>query len=326
MLILTRSQISGLLPFAEYVRVVAEAFRAHAEGSSLAPGILHAHTPDGEFHIKAGGILAPEPYFALKCNGGFFQNRERHNLPNIQGMVILASAATGQPLAVMDSMEITIQRTGAATAVAAQFLARPESAVCTICGCGNQARVQLRALCHALPIRKAFVWARQRDRAEIFAAAMSAEFAIPVAATADLRGALGQSDACATTTPAKQPIIGAGDLPPGIFLAAVGADSPDKQELDARLLPGASVFGDLLAQCAGVGEFHHGISKGLVRQEDFRGELGELLTGKVRGRTFAEEITIFDSTGTALQDVAAALAVYQRAKSLGLGVEVELAA
>jgi alanine dehydrogenase len=325
MLILTRSQIAGLLPFEVYVRVVADAFRAHAEGRSLPPAIMHVDAPEGEFHIKAGGLLAPEPYFALKSNGGFFQNRARHNLPNIQGMVILASAATGQPLALMDSMEITIQRTGAATAIAAHYLARAESRVCTVCGCGNQGRVQLRALCHALPIRKAFVWARQLERAQVFAAWARGEFGIEAEATADLRGALAQSDACVTTTPAKQPIIGPGDLPPGMFLAAVGADSPDKRELDARLLPAVSVFGDLLAQCATVGEFHHGIAEGLVRREDFRGELGELIAGKVRGRTSVEEITIFDSTGTALQDAAAAVAVYQRAKSAGLGVEVELA-
>ena len=325
MLILTRSQIAGLLPFEEYVRVVEDAFRAHAEGRSLEPAIMHVDAPDGEFHIKAGGLLQPEPYFALKSNGGFFQNRARHNLPNIQGMVILASAATGLPLAVMDSMEITIQRTGAATAVAAKYLARPDSAVCTICGCGNQGRVQLRGLCHALPIRKAFAWDRQRETAEEFARAMSAELGIEVIATTDLHGAVAQSDACVSATPARQPILGLGDLPPGIFLSAVGADSPDKQELDAHLLPDASVFGDLLAQCASVGEFHHGIAEGLVRREDFRGELGQLVTGRRPGRTSAEEITIFDSTGTAMQDVAAAVAVYQRANATGIGLSLQLA-
>jgi alanine dehydrogenase len=324
MLILTRSQIAGLLNFEEYVQVVEDAFRAHAEGRSLEPALMHVSAPDGEFHIKAGGLLAPEPHFALKANGGFFRNRERYNLPNIQGMVILASAANGMPLAVMDSMEITIQRTGAATAIAARYLARPESAVCTMCGCGNQARIQLRAMCHALPIRKAFAFGLTLDEARSFATIMSGKLGIEVVPTADLQGAMARSDVCVTCTPAKKALVGPGDVPRGMFIAAVGADSPDKQELDARLLPAASVFGDLLAQCAEVGEFHHGIAQGLVRREDFRGELGALITGQVRGRTSAEEITIYDSTGTALQDAAAAVAVYRKAKAARIGVEIDL--
>ncbi|MCX6630272.1 MAG: ornithine cyclodeaminase family protein [Candidatus Solibacter sp.] len=325
MLILTRSQIAGLLNFEEYVQVVEDAFRAHAEGQSLEPALMHVSAPDGEFHIKAGGLLAPEPYFALKANGGFFKNRERYNLPNIQGMVILCSGASGLPLAAMDSMEITIQRTGAATAIAARFLARPESAVCTMCGCGNQGRIQLRAMCHVLPIRRAFAFGLTLGEAQGFATAMGAELGIEITPTADLPAALAQSDVCVTCTPAKKALLAPGDVPPGMFIAAVGADSPDKQELDARLLPAASVFGDLLDQCAAVGEFHHGIVQGLVRREDFRGELGALITGAVRGRTAAEEITIYDSTGTAIQDAAAAIAAYRKAKASGIGVEIDLA-
>ena len=205
MLILTRSQIAGLLTFDEYVTVVEDAFRAHAEGRSLEPALMHVAAPEGEFHIKAGGLLAPEPYFALKANGGFFKNRERFNLPNIQGMVILASAETGRPLAVMDSMEITIQRTGAATAIAARYLARPESATVTICGCGNQGRIQLRAICHSLPIRKAFAYGLSLEEARSFATAMSAELGIHVVPTMDLAAATGESDVLVTCTPAKQP-------------------------------------------------------------------------------------------------------------------------
>src|SRR4051794_12187955 len=105
MLVLTRGQIAGLLKFDEYVQVVGQAFRAHAEGRSMPPALMHVSAPDGEFHVKAGGLLIPEPYFALKSNGGFFRNRELYGMPNIQGMVILANASNGLPLAVMDSME-----------------------------------------------------------------------------------------------------------------------------------------------------------------------------------------------------------------------------
>ena len=325
MLILTRHQIAGLLTFEDYVSAVGHAFRAHAEGCAMTPALMHVSAPDGEFHIKAGGLLSPEPYFGLKSNGGFFQNRERYGMPNIQGMVILASAANGLPLAVMDSMEITIQRTAAATAIAARYLARKDCSVVTMCGCGNQGRIQLRAICHTLPIQKAFAFGLTLEKSRAFAEAMSAELNIVVEPTADLRAALRQSDVCVTCTPARKALIFAEDVPPGMFIAAVGADSPDKQELDAHLLPLASIYGDLLDQCAAVGEFHHGIRHGLVKRQDFRGELGALIAGTADGRTRADEITIYDSTGTALQDVAAAVAVYRKAKAAGVGIEIDLA-
>jgi ornithine cyclodeaminase/alanine dehydrogenase len=324
MLILTRAQIAALLSFDDYIEAVEQAFRAHAEGRALASALMHVDAPEGEFHIKAGGLLSPEPYFALKANGGFFHNRERYGLPNIQGLVVLASAANGRPLAVMDSAEITIQRTGAATAIAARYLARPDSQVCTICGCGNQGRVQLRAMTHSLPIRKALVFDLQADRMRSFASAAAAEFGISTVPVEDLAAALAESDVCVTCTPSRRYYIRHGDVPPGMFLAAVGADSPEKQELDPRLLPAASVFGDLLNQCAEVGEFHHALAQGLVTRADFRGELGELVTGRKPGRASRNEITIFDSTGTALQDVAGAAAIYARAQAAGVGASIEL--
>jgi ornithine cyclodeaminase/alanine dehydrogenase len=325
MLILTRSQIAALLKFDDYVAMVEDAFRSHAEARSLRPALMHVHAPEGEFHIKAGGLLDPEPYFALKANGSFFNNRERYGLPNIQGIVILASAVDGRPLAVMDSMEITIQRTGAATAVAARYLARPDSHVCTICGCGNQGRIQLRAMVHALPIRKALVFDMQTEKLAAFAAAAATELGIEVIPVSDLKTALAQSDVCVTATPSRKYFIRRDDVPTGLFLSAVGADSPDKQELDPELVANASVFGDLLDQCASVGEFHHALEQGLVSRADFRGELGELITGRKPGRTSPSEITIYDSTGTALQDAAGAVAAYRRAKAAGTGTSIELA-
>jgi ornithine cyclodeaminase/alanine dehydrogenase len=326
MLILTRSQIAALLQFEDYVAVVEEAFRSHAQGRSLPPALMHVDAPEGEFHIKAGGLLDPQPYFALKANGAFFRNSERCGLPNIQGMVILADAANGQPLAVMDSMEITIQRTGAATAIAARRLARPDSRVCTVCGCGNQGRVQLRAMVHALPIRKVLVFDLQTGKLAAFANAASAELGVEAFPASDLKTALAESDVCITSTSSRKFFIRREDVPAGMFVAAVGADSPGKQELDPQLVAHASVFGDLLDQCAAVGEFHHALQQGLVTRADFRGELGELVTGRKPGRTAPGEITIFDSTGTALQDAAAAVAVYQRAKAAGIGTSIDLAA
>jgi hypothetical protein len=132
MVILTRGQIAVLMQFDDYVAAIEGAFRSHAEGGTLPATLMQVDAPEGEFHIKAGGLLSPEPYFALKVTDGCFHNRERYGLSSIQGLVILASAADGRPLAVMDSMEITIQRTGAATALAARHLERVDSSVCRV--------------------------------------------------------------------------------------------------------------------------------------------------------------------------------------------------
>ncbi len=167
-LFLRRSEVASLLDFSAYIAVVEEAFRDHAEGRSLAPGLMHVDALDGEFHIKAGGPYG-QPRFGIKINGGFLGNRAKFDLPNIRGVIMLSDAINGYPLCVMDSMEVTIQRTGAATAVAAKYLARVDSSVCTICGEGNQGRVQLKAIASAMPIRKAYAWSQNLENAEAFA-------------------------------------------------------------------------------------------------------------------------------------------------------------
>ncbi len=321
MLLLSRSDVSSLLQFADYVKVVEDAFRLHAEGRALEPALAHVEAKEGEFHIKAGGLRGNPPYFALKVNGGFFQNRARYGLPNIQGLIVLSRADNGVPLAVMDSIEITMQRTGAATAVAAQYLARADSRVCTVCGCGTQGRMQLRALRHVLPIEQAFAWSRQPESAQEFAAEMIHELGISVTPVTDLAAALRQSDVCVTCTPARAPFLRREYVPPGMFIAAVGADSPDKQELDADLVAGAKIVTDLRDQAVNVGETHHAVAAGLLDPRQIHAELGEIIIGKRAGRMCADEVIVFDSTGTALHDVAAAAAVYERARAAGAGIE-----
>jgi alanine dehydrogenase len=321
MLLLTRPEIASLMTLPDYIRVVEDAFRLHAEGGSFEPALAHVDAIDGEFHIKAGGFRGPAPYFGLKVNGGFFQNRVRFGLPNIQGLIVLSRADNGALLSIMDSIEITIQRTGAATAVAAKYLARPDSRVCTVCGCGNQGRIQLRALKHVLPLERAFAWSRNRDRAAAYAAEMQRTLGIEVTPAADLPEALLQSDVCITCTPSKSPFIHREHIPSGMFIAAVGADSPDKHELDVSLVAASKVVADLKAQSIAVGETHHAIQAGLLRPDQVYAELAEIVAGRAPGRANPEEIIIFDSTGTALQDVASAAAVYERAVESGLGIE-----
>jgi alanine dehydrogenase len=324
-LFLRRSEVASLLEFSEYVTVVEEAFRAHAEGRSLAPGLMHVDALGGEFHIKVGGLRTERPRFGIKINGGFFQNRAKFDMPNIQGVILLSDATNGYPLCVMDSMEVTIQRTGAATAVAAKYLARADSSVCTICGVGNQGRVQLKAIVSALPIRKVYAWSRSLENAEAFAKRMAAEVGVSIEPVDDLTAAASRSDIIVTCTPSRKPFLTAGAVRSGTFIAAVGADSPDKQELDSALTGSSKVVSDLTDQITHVGEAHHAIEAGLLSREGIYGEIGEIITGRKPGRTSADEIIVYDSTGTALQDVAAATAVYEAARRAGVGTTINLA-
>jgi alanine dehydrogenase len=265
-------------------------------------------------------------YFAAKVNANFPQNPQRFGLPTIQGVIVLCDANNGKPLALMDSMEITVQRTGAATAVAAKYLARPNSEVATICGCGSQGEMQLRALLQVLRLRKAYACDCNSAQSRQFAQHMSLELGIEIEATSDLAAAAALSDVCVTCTTSTLPLLMREHIRPGTFIAAVGADNPEKQELHPALMASSKVVTDVTEQCATIGDLHHAIVAGVMKRANVHAELGEVVAGSKLGRTSPEEITIFDSTGMALQDVAAAALVYERAIAAKRGFTLDLAA
>jgi alanine dehydrogenase len=324
-LVLARADVAALLTLEECIAAVEQAFRLHGEGRAAPPGVLPLHTKDGAFHLKAGILeAAGRPYFVAKGNTNFAQNPRRHALPAVQGVIVVCDGVDGRLLALLDSIEITILRTGAATAVAAKYLARPDSRVATLCGCGNQGRVQLRALRSVLPLQEVTAFDADPERAERYAKEMSAETRIPVRAVTNLDRALSACDVCVTCTPATKPYVKEEYVPRGAFLAAVGADAPDKQELEPALLVGNKVVTDVTAQCAALGELHHALAAGLLAESAVHAELGEIVAGRKPGRTSSDEIIIFDSTGIALQDAAAALVVYEKALRSGRGLRLRL--
>lgn len=319
-LLLTRKEISALLRFGDYFEAVEAAFKAHAEKRSMSQGLLHLDSRGGEFHVKGGGLQLGKIYFAFKINGGFYQNAKVYGLPNIIGTIALCDGENGYPLAIMDSGEITRQRTAAAAAVAAKRLARMDAETVAICGCGTQGQAQLSAMKWLLPIRKAYAFDVDAGQRERFAAKLSGELGIPVEPVKEAGLAVSQSDVVVTCTPSREPYIKPRDVRPGTFIAAMGADSPEKQELDASLLASSKLVVDVLAQCEKVGELHHALEAGEMRREDIHAELGEVVAEQKPGRTSPDEITIFDSTGTALQDVAAAAIAYEKALAANVGM------
>jgi ornithine cyclodeaminase/alanine dehydrogenase-like protein (mu-crystallin family) len=296
----------------------------HAAGASVPPGVLGAHVAGGGFHTKTAGLLGEARVFAAKVNANFPGNPATRGLPTIQGVVLLFDAGDGRPLAIMDSIAITGIRTAAATAIAAKYLARADAAIVTICGCGEQAAHQLRALAAVRPLRRVLAYDSEAGRAARFATGMAAELGIDVISVDELAPAARGSDVIVTCTPSRRWLIGRGDVAPGALVAAVGADHPEKQELDPELLAASTVVVDVLEQCAVMGDLHHALEAGVMTREAVHAELADVVAGRRPGRRTDGEVIVFDSTGTALQDVAAAWLVYERALAEGAGVAIDL--
>lgn len=320
-----RSEVRALLTLPECIEAMQSAFSMQALGQIFAPALMHVDADGGEFHIKGGGLRMERAYFALKANGGFFNNREKFDLPNILGLILLCDASNGRPLAVMDSIDITILRTGATVALAAKYLARSDSSKVTICGCGNQGRIQLKAIHEVLPgLRQVYAWDANAANASEFAAQMSSDLPVSVELVEDVNLAARASDVIITCTPARQFFLHREAIRPGTFIAAVGADSPGKQELEPALVACSKLVVDVLEQCAHVGELQHALAANLMTLEQVHGELGSVVTGQIQGRQTDEETIIFDTTGSAIQDTAAAVLVYEKALSHGAGLWLDL--
>jgi ornithine cyclodeaminase/alanine dehydrogenase-like protein (mu-crystallin family) len=208
--------------------------------------------------------------------------------------------------------------------VAARYLARRDASTVTICGCGEQGRSQLRALAAVRPLRTVHAFDVDRARATQFAAEMSQELELDVQAAVALNEQTRASDIWVTCTPARRWFVGRAHVAPGAFVAAVGADHPEKQEIDPELLAGSTLVVDVLQQCASIGDLHHALDAGVMTTGDVHAELADVVAGSRPGRRREDEIIVFDSTGTALQDVAAAALVYDRARATGIGVPVDL--
>lgn len=310
---------------ADYLLAVEAGFAALEAGRADCPPPLSIETAHGGFHAKAAGLVLDRPYIALKFNANFPENRAEHRLPTIQGAILLCDGETGSLLAVIDSIEVTLRRTAAATALAAKCLARPKAETVLICGCGDQAPAQLEALREMLPLCRGYCWDLDSRRAdEIAAGTAAAGFAMT--AVDDLATAALSSDVIVTCTTATAPFLGPDMVNPGTFIAAIGADNPHKCEITPELMAKARVVTDSTAQCATMGDLHHAVAAGTMSVDDVHAELSAVVAGAKPGRTSDAEIIIFDSTGTAIQDVASAARIYNRAIAAGAGTRLSLAA
>ena len=323
-LLLSRSEVDRLLTLPDCIAALEEMFRRQGEGKLPAPGILGVKCVGGALHIKAGLLPGARDYVVAKLNSNFPRNPAEYRLPSVQGLITLFDGRDGRPLAVLDSIDITIKRTAAASAVAAKYLARADSSVATICGCGQQAATQLRAVRAVVPLKKIYAYDVNHSAAQVLAGRLRDEFEIE--AVQELEPALRKSDVCITCTPANEFFVRKSAVAPGTFIAAVGADDSHKQEIDPALMATAKVVADSLEQSCTIGDTHHAIAAGLMREDDVYAELAEIVAGKKPGRTGADEITVFDSTGFALEDAVATVAVYEKARRQPNGTRFDFAA
>ena len=324
--LLREDEIRSLLGPKEAYEAVRDAFVRLAKGEAVLPGVINLDLPETrtEAHVK-GAYLRGTRTFAVKVASGSYDNPSR-GLPSGGGMFLVFDATTGLPLAVLfDNGYLTDVRTGAAGALAADLLAKKAVDRVGVVGVGNQARYQLEALLRVRKPRTVVAWGRDRRKAEDYAAEMTAKHAVPAEAVGAPEVACRGSDLVVTVTPAHEPLVHANWIEPGMHVTAVGADGPDKQELDVEILRKADkVVADRLEQCLRLGEIHHAVEAGVLRREDIYGELGEIAAGMKRGRESDEEITVADLTGVGVQDAAVANRVVQEALRRKLGSVFEI--
>lgn len=322
--LLTREDIAQTMTLGDYIQAVELAFAQATAAGVHVPPVVHIPRPKGAVHVKSAGFTEAPGYVAVKVNANFPANPTNHGLPTIQGAIVLCDGNHGSLLAVMDSAEVTAQRTAAATAVAARYLARPDTRVATLIGCGVQGPLQALALREVLPIDTLYLFDIDPGRAQAMASWLQPQADWRIEVVDDFAEATRRGGAIVTCTSSRQPFLGSRHVPPGSFIAAVGADNDDKQELETDLLTQSKLVVDVLDQCALIGELHHALDAGHLTRDDIFAQLGTLVAGGRPAVLEPDDIVIFDSTGTASQDVAAAGMIYERATAAGLGLEIDL--
>ncbi len=332
---LSRTDIEKVLDMKSTIEGVREVYRLKSLGrTAVWPLISYDfENPRGVMDIKSGCVFG-ENVHGLKMLNSFPGNAER-GLPVFTGALMIFDSETGIPQGVMDASFITCMRTGAAGALGASLLARPDAHRLFVLGAGRQAIFQIAAALMLMPKIDTVCIADPLDaeNARRFAAQCRDRlrgafgidgFAVSFEAAEDIAAALAGSDIAITVTPARTPVIRKEWVKPGLHLSCVGADMPGKEEIEPEIFAGARIFTDDTPQCLRCGELELAAAKGVVSEKDVAGELGDVISGKTAGRTSPDDVTIFDATGIAMLDLVTGKKALELAKEKGLGQYVEL--
>ena len=323
--ILSREDVRQSLPMHEAIEAMKAAFAQLSTGQADVPLRVALEAPrHNGVTLFMPAYLPADDRMAVKIVSVFNDNPAR-GLPLIHALVVVVDATTGKPAAVMDGTYLTALRTGAASGAATDLLARQDARTAAIFGAGVQGRTQLEAVCAVRPIQAAWVYDVVPEQASVFAAEMGQRLSLPVQVAGTPSEAAYQADVICTATTSTSPVFDDADVRPGTHINAVGAYTPQMQEIPVETVLRAKVVIDHReSSLAEAGDLLIPLQQGRMTETHIHAELGEIAAGLKPGRASAEEITFFKSVGVAVQDVAAASAALEAAQRLGLGTEVAL--
>ncbi|UCF04126.1 MAG: ornithine cyclodeaminase family protein [bacterium] len=309
MKILTLDQIKEIVPSIDLIPAIEAGFTAYSAGEAVVPPVGELLLDRGDVHIKYG-YLEGDKYYVIKIASGFYDN-PRIGLPSGNGLMLLFSQQTGELLSILlDEGYLTDTRTAVAGAIAAKHLAPRDIERIGIVGTGTQARMQLKHLASVSECRDVLVFGRGDEQLSRYKSEME-EHGFSIEVTRSTTDILQSCNLIVTTTASKEPLLEAIHVREGIHITAVGSDTPQKQELDSVILQKAGlIVADSISQCLERGEIHKAIEAGRISVNEVI-ELGNIIAGKVGGRTSEEQITVADLTGVAVQDIKIATAVYE---------------
>ena len=321
MIVISEQDARALVSIEAAIEAVEQSFAAMARGQARNYPVVRELVGyrDAVFGVKTGCDTAA-PILGLKA-GGYWPHNLAQGLGNHQSSTLLFDADTGRASALVSANYLTGVRTGAASAIAIKHLSRPDASVLGLIGAGVQSQYQLRATLAVRPIRKVCAWNPSADKLAAFGRLVQ-ELGLEFEAT-DRQAVAASADILITVTPSKQALVERSWVRPGTHISAMGADTRGKQELDPLLVAAAVLFVDEAAQAISIGECQHAFSAGLITQQSFRGSLGQVIAGLCDGRRSASEITLFDGTGVALQDLVVADLAVRLAKQRGVGSVVD---
>lgn len=322
-LLLKQSQIKELISMKEVLDGVETAYAVHAKRQVQMPAKKYL------FFKKYHGDLRVMPCFirgmdlaGVKNVNVHPNNQINYNLPTVMGLIEMVDPKSGFPIALMDGTWITNMRTGAAGGVATKYLARPNSTTLALIGAGVQAFTQFLAIKEVMDIQKIKVSCRTCETREKFAKNIEGKYNIEAEAVDSIKEAVKDADVISTTTPSRVPIIKEKWIAKGTHINAMGADAPGKQELESYLLQKSKIIIDCWEQAKHSGEINNPVAEGIIRRTDVHAKIGDIIIGKIRGRESEDEITIFDSTGLAVQDIVTAGIVYENALKRNIGTRI----
>ena len=325
MLILSDKEVRSLIDIDELIAVLEQAHIQYSTGKAVMPVRLVVPLPQIQGRITSmPGYLNEDQALGLKVVT-YFQDNPKQGLPAILATIMLFSAETGKMIAAMDGTYITTMRTACASALATRALANPETPVLGILGAGVQARSHIRALSRVRRLQRIKIFSPSGSSARAVKKDLAAEIGVPIEVTECAEYSVRDADLVVTATTAKAPIVKSDWLKPGVHINAVGSHRPDLREIDGGTLSCSKVVVDsreaIMAEC---GDVLLALIEKSVSESVIHAEIGEILAGTKSGRTSAEEITLYKSVGIAIQDVATAQLVYQKALSQNVGVNVDL--